>query len=284
MNATMLGDKLSAIEELPALPLVLQQVQKIMALPKSNMNQIAAVMAKDQALASKTIKLVNSAFYGMSKPVSSITQAIVILGLNTVNNLMLGLSVIKIFKHSSNVVINHEEFWEHAFATAHISRSLGKALHYEEPEDCFTAGLLHDMGRLVFEQFMHEDFMRAFTLSKQKNISLSMAEQCVFGADHAYAGGFLAKKWKLPNNLLVPIAFHHSIDSIPKEMADHTKIAVIIAKASQIANKEKLGDSNENYVEPDSYFSLLGINEGDIKPIVTKTKSEVKTAIEEWNK
>ena len=283
MNAAMLEGKLLAIEELPALPLVLQQVQKIMALPKSNMSQIAAVMAKDQALASKTIKLVNSAFYGMSKPVSSITQAIVILGLNTVNNLMLGLSVIKIFKSDSKHAINHEDFWEHAFATGLISRSMAKMLHYEDPEDCFTAGLLHDMGRLVLDQFMHDDFLTALKNSKERNISLSMAEKSTLGADHGYVGGYLAKKWKLPDALAVPIAFHHSVNSIPKEMALHAKITMIVAKASQAANKEKLGNSCENHFEPDSLFSSLRISDGDMQTIIAKTKTEIKTATQEWH-
>jgi HD-like signal output (HDOD) protein len=284
MNALDLQTRLSKIEDLPALPLVLQQVQKIMNNPKSNMGQIASVMAKDQALASKTIKLVNSAFYGISKPVSSITQAIVILGLNTVNNLMLGLSAIKIFKSTGAQAINHEEFWEHAFATALISRSIGKLLHFEEPEDCFTAGLLHDMGRLIFEQHMHKEFMEALAVSNEKTISLSRAEQLVLGADHAFAGGYLAKKWKLPAALITPITFHHSIGSIPEELAQHVKITAIVAKASQTANKQKLGNSRENYVEPDSLHAQLGIAGPDLESIVSRTKSEIKSAIQEWYK
>ncbi len=284
MQSPDLETKLAALESLPALPLALQQVQKIIRNPKSSMQQIATVIAEDPALASKTIKLVNSAFYGLSKPVSSITQAITILGLNAVNHLMLGLTMVKIFGNTKSQTFDHDAFWEHAFGTALIAKSIAEFVRYPDPQECFVGGLLHDMGRLVLEQFLHDDFAKAFEESAKKNIPLSHAEINMFGADHAYAGGFLAKKWKIPPELIISIQYHHSISEIPPQMAAYALITTIVSKANQISNKEKLGSDFENNPEPDDLFQLLHIPSEEISKIVVLAKSEISSTIKQWRK
>lgn len=279
MNAEELEIKLSSIEQLPALPLVLRQVQKIMDNPKSNMNQIAMVIAKDQALASKTIKLVNSAFYGMSKPVSSITQAIVILGLNTVTNLMLGLSVIKMFPRDSKTAFNHEDFWEHCFGTALIAKAIAQERNYHDKDECFIAGLLHDLGRLIFDQFLHEQFAKALTVAKMKNIALSRLEQIVFGADHAFTGALLARRWRLPESIHAAIKFHHIPESIPKEYSQYSQIVKIITTANRIANRENIGNSGENDPNMETLGFPLKLTDDAINLIGTSTKSEIKQTL-----
>jgi HD-like signal output (HDOD) protein len=253
--------------------------------PKSNMNQIAQVIAKDQALASKTIKLVNSAFYGMSKKVTSISQAIIILGLNTVNNLMMAISVVKMFTNTGEKpIFNQEEFWEHSFATALIARLIAKKIYYDDPEVCFISGLIHDIGRLVYDQFLHNDFLKAYTLSKEKNVALIQLEEAILGGDHTFAGGYLSTKWKLPPEIYSSIRFHHSVFEVPQDYSQHSKVITIVAKANQIANKEGIGSSGDNYITPDNSIPPLKIDQREIDSIVESVKSEIKSTIREWHK
>ena len=285
MSTSNLEVKLSSIENLPSLPLVMRQIQKIMENPKSNMDQIAQVIAKDQALASKTIKLVNSAFYGMSKKVSSISQAIIILGLNTVNNLMMAISVVRMFNNSGGkTTFDQEKFWEHSFATALIGRLIAKKVYHEDPELCFICGLIHDIGRLVYDQFMHNEFSKAYTLSREKNVALIQLEEAFLGADHAFAGGFLAEKWKLPPEIYASLRYHHSVFDTPQEFSKYLQVITIVAKANQIVNKENIGSSGDNYITPDKDIPPLKIDQRDIDSIVESVKSEIKSTIKEWHR
>jgi HD-like signal output (HDOD) protein len=282
MNSKDLEERLSTCESLPVLPMSLSHIQKLMGMPKSTMAQIAYAISADQTLASKTIKLVNSAFYGMRKPVSSITQAIVILGLNTINNIMLGLSAVKMFGSAKGKTLDQELFWEHAFGVALMSKELANATGYDEPDECFIAGLLHDIGRLVMEQYFHNDFSKAFMGARSMNISLSEAEQLVFGADHCFAGGYLAKKWKLPVFLYACIRYHHSIDSMPPEFAEYGRMAAIVAMANYLAVSKKIGDSGETDVPPVTDQLLSCINTETIEKIVEQARESVKATLTEW--
>ena len=249
------------------------------------MNQIAQVIAKDQALASKTIKLVNSAFYGMSKKVSSISQAIIILGLNTVNNLMMAISVVRMFNNSGGkTTFDQEKFWEHSFATALIGRLIAKKVYHEDPELCFICGLIHDIGRLVYDQFMHNEFSKAYTLSREKNVALIQLEEAFLGGDHAFTGGFLAEKWKLPPEIYATIRYHHSVFDVPLEFSKYLQVITIVAKANQIVNKENIGSSGDNYITPDKDIPPLKIDQRDIDSIVESVKSEIKSTIKEWHR
>ena len=276
--------RLDSIEDLPTLPIVLRQLQKFMHNPQSNMRQIADIVAQDQALTSRTIRLVNSAYYGLMSRVSSINQAIVILGLNTLNNLMVGLSVVKMFEKGKKTGFDHEAFWQHAFGTALISRGIAIGINYKEPEDCFIAGLLHDMGRLVMEQHLHHDFIKACAASKDAGTALSLEEQAAFGANHAEAGAFLAKKWRIPEALLAAIQYHHSLSRIPSVLLEHKRLVGIVAKANQLANRFDIGDSGENNVAPDSDFASLKFGSLDVDGIVEMARADVLLTIQEWRK
>ena len=284
MNEENIQARLESIDALPTLPLVLVQLQKLMRNPKSNMGQIASVVSKDQALTSKTIRLVNSAYYGLMSRISSIRQAIVILGLNAVNNLMIGLSVIRIFEKKGYIGFDHEAFWEHSFGTALIAKGIAVELHYKEPEDCFIGGLLHDLGRLVMEQYMHKDFIKAYTTSRKNRTSLLQEEQSIFGASHADVGVFLAKKWLLPDYLTAVIACHHSYPEVSESVSVHKGLIAIVVKANQLANKFGIGDSGENNVAPDTDFITQLPASIDYNGIVEMAQADVLLTIQEWMK
>jgi putative nucleotidyltransferase with HDIG domain len=282
MACETIEKKLGNIENLPTLPIVIRQIQKIMSNPNSNMNQIAAVVAKDQALASKTIRLVNSAYYGLRTRIPSISQAIVVLGLNTLNNLMLGLSVVKTFEKSAMLGFDSLKFWEHCFGTALLSKKLAGKIGYSDPEECFIAGLLHDMGRLVLQQFLNTEFERALQKSESDKKPLFLVEKGMIGFDHSQVGMWLAEKWNLPEMLKVTIRFHHEPRLLPQEYKRYSQLLSIIAYANYQCGIASIGNSGDQ-VYPGIVLPDLKLPpESVCKKLTEEVKIEIVSLIAQW--
>ncbi|NLW30178.1 MAG: HDOD domain-containing protein [Fibrobacter sp.] len=287
MSTEVIENKLESIENLPSLPIVLRQLQKVIYNPNSSMPQIAAIVAKDPALASRAIRLVNSAFYGLSKRVTSIPNAIIILGLNTLNSLMIGLTVIKFFKNSKQAGFDQQKFWEHCFGTALISKHLADAGGKKIDDDVFVAGLLHDAGRLVLDQYLHDDFMEAVYMTKSTSKTLSECEKEVIGFDHSEAGAWLSAKWGLPEIFSVTMGYHHNESSLPENFKDYQQILRIVSAANLLCTIAGIGTSGEilrkDKITPEM-LSIDGIGIDKIKAIIETTRTELKNTIDEWNK
>jgi putative nucleotidyltransferase with HDIG domain len=279
----LLEQKLGSIENLPTVPLVLRQVQKVVQNPSSSMDQIAAVVAKDQALASRTIRLVNSAFYGMRERVTSISHAIVVLGLNTLNNLMIGLSVVKLFKNSKFLGFDPEKFWEHSFGTALIARALAKDVCPKDGETAFISGLLHDMGRMVLDQNLHDEFSKSLFQSRNEAKPLYECEKAVLGFDHADAGAWLGRKWGLPDALIAGIGYHHQ-QVVPEKLQDHAELARIIGIANRLSLSAGIGASGDQDCRSSGLCPVEGKSGKQIQEMIDSVRNEIRNTIDEWNK
>lgn len=282
INSQNVETSLNSIENLPSLPIVIQQIQKALTNPNTSMKQISTIIEKDQGVSIKSIKLVNSAYYGLRKHITSIQEAIVVLGLDTVNNLMLGLSVIKMFEPKEKTLFDHQAFWEHALGCALISKELAKVCNNIEPDDCFIAGLLHDMGKLVFEQYMHEGFVSAIESTNEDNTSLLLQESNVFGFDHCDVGAFLAMKWKIPIQIILTMKYHHYIDKIPNDFSKHIQLITIVAKANQLCHTYHIGNSMEKHIDNDNVFVSLKLPSFDFDDIIQSIKNEIKSTLHQW--
>jgi len=197
---------LKKIKELPPLPLVVQKLLQVMEDQNSSAEDISKVLSSDQAMASKVLKLVNSSFYGLSGQVSTISRAVIILGVSAIRNLALGLSAAQIMSHGEKGVFQ-AQFWEHSIATAASAEILARTLGYEDPEEAFITGLLHDIGQLVFLMTLPKVALDIY--SGQEGDFLAL-EKHAFGMDHAHAGLQLLKHWKLPRSLQQAIRYHHN--------------------------------------------------------------------------
>ena len=248
------------------------------------MSQIAEVIAKDQALASRTIRLVNSAFYGMCERVTSISHAIVVLGLNTLNNIMIGLSVIRLFKNSKITQFDPEQFWEHCFGTALIAKALSENSDAGEQETVFIAGLLHDMGRLILDQYCHNEFSESLLMAKNESKSLRECERKVMGFDHTETGEWIGRKWSLPEQLIACIRYHHEESAVPDSLARYRDMVHTVAAADHLCMSAGIGFSGENFAGHLKTCPVKGKTTEEINAIIDKTKLEVKATIDEWNK
>jgi len=176
---------------------------------RSNAEDVQGVLSADQALAGKVLKLVNSSFYGMSGEVSTISRAVVILGFAAIRNLATGLGVVGAMAQAG-VGPRQEAFWSHAITTAATAQVLAATLGYEDPEEAFIAGLIHDIGHLILAKAMPQEFDAVAADGPWDPLE---REQAAFGMAHPKVGQKLLRHWKLPDKLCHAARFHHDLKS-----------------------------------------------------------------------
>jgi HD-like signal output (HDOD) protein len=205
------------IRQLPALPAIVTKLISVVNSPDSSAEDAARLIERDPSLTSKVLRLANSAFYGMPRSISSVSGAVVVLGFNTLKSLALGASVIKLFPHdSSRAAFDRVRFWKHSIVCAMVARNIAQAqmhVSFMDPQSAFCAGIIHDLGKLIFELFTPEDYARVCLHSRQKGISLVDAETELLGINHAELGHILADKWALPIELELTLVHHHAPQS-----------------------------------------------------------------------
>lgn len=277
--------ELATIENLPTLPVVTRQVMALVGNPRSSMAQIAAVIAKDQAISARVVRLVNSAFYGMREHVGSIQHAIVVLGLNTVKNLMVGVSMIKTFEDKGGTsIFDRNQFWMHTFGCARTARLIAEKTRRPEPEDFFLAGLLHDIGILIQDQFFHSDFTEVLKSVAHDHIDLPDAERAVFGLSHAEVGAVLARRWQIPEGLVNAIRFHHTPDSTEKDACANSDMIAVVHVADAVTLGAGIGNFIENRTPHAQSGALARASIGSdvLDGIVEQVRREIKDLMKEW--
>jgi HD-like signal output (HDOD) protein len=219
----------------------------------------------------------------MRERVASISHAIVVLGLNTLNNLMIGLSVVKLFKNSKFLGFDPEKFWEHSFGTALIAKALVKDSRPGDGETFFIAGLMHDMGRLVLDQHLHVEFSQSLVLARKDGKPLYECEKAVLGFDHADTGAWLARKWGLPEPLLAGIGYHHDGRALPEELNGHGELVLAVDRANRLALSAGIGASGDQVGSASAPCTVEGRSAKQIQELVDGVRKEVRATIDGWN-
>ncbi|MFP4013669.1 MAG: HDOD domain-containing protein [Chitinispirillaceae bacterium] len=194
---------------LPTLPTVVSKMLRMIDSPKTSASTLARLISTDQALTAKVLKLANSAYYGFPREISTVNMAIVVLGFNTVKDMGLWLSVFDVFKNSSVSAGSFDavRFWEHSAACGVAARMLARNNRSRYSGEAFVAGLLHDMGKIILNQYFSSDFLDV--LREAENSDLDSAEKSVLGTGHGQIGSWLAEKWNLPAIIADTIENHH---------------------------------------------------------------------------
>ncbi|MBU0519099.1 GGDEF domain-containing protein [bacterium] len=203
--------------ELPTLSPVVEKILRLIRDEKVSVKELADVIQNDVSLSFKILKVVNSAFYGFPRKISTLSQAMVILGLAAIKNLALSMSILEIYSKgtsSKNGTNEFKIFWERSLFAAVTARKLAKLSGQVDGEEAFMAALLQDIGILVFIKYYPEDY--AILLERARNSAgdLIALEDREFGINHTLLGEFLANKWQLPRSLTIPILKHHEPETI----------------------------------------------------------------------
>lgn len=208
MTTLQLDEVIRAVRDLPSLPVVLLELLEKMEHADASSTDLANKISQDQALAAKILRLANSSFYGMSSRVTTVPQAISILGFGTVRALVTAASLSGAFVLDPQSPFNFLQFWKHAIATAICAKHLAP-LHRLAPDIAFIAGLLHDIGQLVLTSRFPQDYARVLEQCRNSDCAVVDAEQAVFQTDHAAVGAALAEHWRFPLAMQQAVAWHH---------------------------------------------------------------------------
>ncbi len=269
-----------SIDSLPSLPSIVMKLLQVVNSPDTSAEDAAELIEKDPALTSKMIRLANSAFYGIPRSISSVSSAVVILGFNTIRSLVLSATVVKIFE-GVKFSIDADRFWKHSIVTAMTAKTIVRHfmnIRMMDPESAFCAGILHDIGKLIFSQYAPDDYVAVFEYAKQNAVSLVDAEDAVLGINHAQVGKILADRWALPIDLEASLVFHHA----PQNAEKVGELVNIIHLSNLISHS--LGcDLYENEVtsrESEECRAALHISGADFEKIAETVKNSLDKSIE----
>jgi putative nucleotidyltransferase with HDIG domain len=201
--------QLNKIKDIPTLPTIVFELNQLLEDPETSIVKVSETIEKDQAIALKILKLVNSAFYGFKSGVSDIRHAVVMLGFNAVRNAIVSVSIIDALPKSFLFQdFEMGAFWKHSLAVAVTSKNIAQKARVESPDNCFVGGLLHDVGKVIMAQYFQDLFIKVWTYMQKECLSFHEAEQHELAVDHAMIGGHLARRWSLPEGLIEAIRWH----------------------------------------------------------------------------
>jgi putative nucleotidyltransferase with HDIG domain len=202
------------VNNLPHFPENIIKVQVLIDDPLSEMNDIAAIISRDPAMTADIIKIVNSAAYMPQKRIDSINEAVKILGIKGVKNLLFSYGTQRILGDDT---FEKKKLWDHAYRTAFYAYNLVQNFKKDQDllDDVYVAGILHDMGKIVFSRIHPDLFTKIQRFCAQKTVSQTLFENLSGGMNHAEIGALIAEKWNFPENLVVAIRFHHSPSETP---------------------------------------------------------------------
>jgi putative nucleotidyltransferase with HDIG domain len=218
------------IQELPSLPVVVLELLSSMDQDDTDVHVLAQKIELDQGLAAKTLRIANSSFYGMQSKVTSIPQAVSVLGFHSIRTVVTACALTGSFAPVSGG-FDFQAFWRHSLATAIAARLLAPHLGVN-PETAFTAGLLHDLGTLVLVTRFPAEHALVRSYRQAHDCQMAEAELAVIGIDHAQVGSALAAYWKFPEAIQQAVADHHAIDRLE---AGGLPLAVHMANAVALA-------------------------------------------------
>jgi HD-like signal output (HDOD) protein len=211
VKSQRIRELIAKMEYLPSIPSLFQDMTEELQEDEPNLEAVGAIIAKDIALTAKLLKLVNSAFFGLSRQVSSPTEAVSFLGFQTIKDLVLTVKAFASFEGHQAGPISFPGLWNHSLQVAAAAREIAAAQcgGRRLMEESFTAGMLHDIGKLALAANLPEQYATVFEAAKKLGLSLHATEEAAFGAHHADIGGYLLSLWGLPAQVVSAISLHH---------------------------------------------------------------------------
>jgi len=226
------------IDDLPTIPAIALEVNRLLADQEASTAEICRLIKQDQAMVPRILKLVNSSFFGLRSRVINIERAAVLLGSRTLQNAIMSIAVIdSISFESESKDFKLADFWIHAIEVATLSKYLAQKTRLAQPEDAFTAGLLHDLGKIILVQYFPEFFEKVLIEVTENEKSFYNAEKITIGVTHCQMGDILGKKWQLPERLLEVIRYHHEVDLSkgPRSLLNIVHVADLISNRCSLS-------------------------------------------------
>jgi putative nucleotidyltransferase with HDIG domain len=260
------------VQDLPSLPAVVMELLSSIEQDNIDISVLAKKVSYDQALTAKTLRLANSSSLGLQVKVATIQQAITFLGFQATRNLITAAAITGCFPNGLCPGFNDKAFWRHSIATAACARSLARRLRFNQ-DVAFTAGLLHDIGRLVLVTGHPQAYGEVLAWRDQQDSDWEVAERAVLGVDHVDAGIALAEHWNFSDTMRQAIAWHHA-----PETPGAGFLAAIVHVANAVVHALDLAGEEHELVPALSSvaWDAMGLNEEAYLDLFRETEQQLE--------
>jgi putative nucleotidyltransferase with HDIG domain len=272
---TVRNNILAKVRTIPSIPSVVIKLRQYLSDPDISFDELAKVIEFDPGLTANLLQLANSAYFGWSGQIKTVKEAITRLGTNRIFQMVLCMSVAPLVrKPVKGYDMESDGLWHHSIATAICAEQLAKSLKVANSEEAFTAGLLHDMGKILLGTFVEIDDEPIKELVKTDSLSFNEAERQVLGIDHAEAAAELLSYWKLPENVVAAARWHHSPDQAEEK---HRNIVDLVHVADILCIKMGwgIGIDGPLYCVNEEAEERLGINDQVVDEITDKVGAAI---------
>lgn len=266
---------------LPTLPNVATRVIEATDGPETTVKEVAALIEKDMALSAKVLQIINSPFYGFSRGISTVNEAVSLMGFKQVGSIALGLAAMSSLPKVDVVGFDYEQFWERSLAHAVSAVMITSRVNREASHGIFTVSLLQNIGTYILARHLPVLHGYALAIADQRGIHLAQAELEALGTDHADIGAHLAERWNLPPNMTIPIRHHHYLDQGVE--LDSASTAGDLLLSTNLLNVASLladthyaddGDPVRNLLVERAQ-DLLGLNEAGLNELLADLPAEI---------
>ena len=268
---------LDRIEALPSLPPVLLRVTELLQDAHASTGMVAQAILRDPALTADVLRLVNSSFYGFPRRITTVTEAVTLLGAEAIRQLLLTAGVMHVLAGRETPEFSPTRLWAHSFATGVGAGLLARKAQRPQPEELVVAGLLHDVGKLVESQIFPAEFTAALAVARAEDVPLHTAERWLLGFTHTEAGQALAEKWRFPTRLAEILAVHHA----PDQAREAPWEAAAVHVADALAQALSLGESGTDAVPPlaAGAWDALGLPQALLAPLLEELDGHVRPVL-----
>ena len=253
---------ISKMQDIKSFPQFVMETMRKLNDPESNAADVAKSLSRDEGLVLRILKLANSAAYGMTRNISNISEAIALLGYKSVSTIILAATVYSAMdKGLSGYALDRGELWRHSLMVAYTSRQLAKITGKVSTEDAYVGGLLHDIGKVILNDYVRFGYGIIVKMVEEKHIPFTEAELKVLGFDHAMIGEILVERWEMPEAYRIAVAYHHKPNELPEDKKQHQPLLDIVTVSNNICLMLGIGlgaDGLQGYMFPEP-LERLGI-------------------------
>lgn len=242
-----------SFENLPVLSEIVRLAISALSDPNCSIRQLADLIGKDQSISARMVKIANSAFYGHPRQIKSLPESIVLLGFKKIRSILVTASAAKLMNAPiDGYMIGKGELWKHSYGVGFASGLIAKTSRAYDSDEAFTAGVLHDIGKLVLGNFLKGSYDELLHLSKSQQINFTIAEKRLLGYQHAEVGAMMLEKWNFPPTMSESVAFHHE----PQGGEQKTKLIGILYLANNWVKDMNIDVTGESFNEGVENFIL----------------------------
>lgn len=277
MKDTVLS-KLDKVKDLPTLSVVIERLRKVLGDPDADAGHVSRILEDDPAIAMRVLRMANSVYYGVHEHITLLSQAVACLGQREVENIALTAAVLDVFPVKSGAAFDRRDFWAHCICTGEAavvisSRSSACSRKYSSDE-LHLAGVVHDIGKMIYEMYFHHELTEVIRLARLAGKPMYAVERSLLQTDHAETGGWIARKWGMPEEIAEVIRWHHEPCHAP---AQYRCFAGICHLANYLSNMSGIGDGGDK-TSPHldaCVFEGLGVDPASCDDMVEEMESAV---------